>query len=120
MKYKDQRFHKFQEKQGIEVGRLHRKEKRAQVRKHSDFYTICLSKSVEKEWWQCLSLYDKDRVMSSYFNQKSMIDDGRLSAETWSNYEFFDTWEEWHGFITKEFKPDLIEYRTAKLKKIGI
>jgi len=49
-----------------------------------------------------------------------MIDDGRLSAETWSNYEFFDTWEEWHDFITKEFKPDLIEYRTAKLKKIGI
>jgi hypothetical protein len=49
-----------------------------------------------------------------------MIDNGRLSAETWSNYEFFDTWEEWHGFISKEFKPDLIEYRTTKLKKIGI
>jgi hypothetical protein len=38
----------------------------------------------------------------------------------WSNYEFFDTWDEWCEYILKEYKPDMVKYRESKLKKLGI
>ena len=124
MKYKDNNFLKFQDRQrdGIEShysSKSDRQVRREQEHRLSLFYSKHLSKKVEKEWWMCLSFDDKQRLETSYYNQEQMLeDDDRLNM--WSNFEFFDTWKEWFEHIADEYKPDRIKYRESKLKKLGI
>jgi hypothetical protein len=40
--------------------------------------------------------------------------------EMWSNYELFETIEEWFDFIKSSYKPDMVKFRELKFKKIGI
>ena len=133
MKYKDNNFSKFQDRQrdGIESsftsksdrqvlrsGR-DRKVRREQEHRLSLFYSKYLSKKVEKEWWACLNFDDKQRVETSYCNQEQMMEE-KDRMNMWSNFEFFDTWKEWFEHIADEYKPDRIKYRESKLKKLGI
>ena len=124
MKYKDNNFSKFQDRQrdgevGYYSNKSDRQVRREQEHRLSLFYSKYLSKKVEKDWWLCLSFDDKQRVETSYYNQEQMLeDDDRMNM--WSNFEFFDTWKEWFEHIVDEYKPDRIKYRESKLKKLGI
>lgn len=124
MKYKDNNFSKFQDRQrdGIESYysvKSDRQVRREQEHRLSLFYSKYLSKKVEKDWWLCLNFDDKQRIETSYYNQEQMLeDDDRMNM--WSNFEFFDTWKEWFEHIADEYKPDRIKYRESKLKKLGI
>jgi len=124
MKYKDNNFSKFQDRQrdGIESHysvKSDRQLRREQEHRLSLFYSKYLSKKVEKDWWLCLSFDDKQRVETSYYNQEQMMEE-KDRMNMWSNFEFFDTWKEWFEHIIVEYKPDRIKYRESKLKKLGI
>ncbi len=122
MKYRDNKFLKFQDRQRDGVESYFTSKSDRQVRREKDhrlsvFYSKHLSKKVEKEWWVCLSLKDKEGIEKSYYNQEHMIGE---EMDMWSNFEFFDTWEEWFEYIHTEYKPDKVRYRESKLKKLGI
>ena len=125
MKYKDNNFSKFQDRQRDgEVGYYSSSKSDRQVRREQEhrlslFYSKYLSKKVEKDWWLCLSFDDKQRVETSYYNQEQMMEE-KDRMNMWSNFEFFDTWKEWFEHIADEYKPDRIKYRESKLKKLGI
>ena len=124
MKYKDNNFSKFQDRQrdGIESQysvKSDRQVRREQEHRLSLFYSKYLSKKVEKDWWLCLNFDDKQRVETSYYNQEQMLQEENC-MNMWSNFEFFDTWKEWFEHIADEYKPDRIKYRESKLKKLGI
>lgn len=125
MKYKDNNFSKFQDRQrdGLETYSLNSKSDR-QVRRQlehrlSIFYSKQLSKKVEKEWWSCLTIGHKQQIETSYYNQERMLEEDDC-ANMWANFEFFNTWEEWFEYIRAEYKPDMVKYREVKLKKLGI
>ena len=124
MKYKDNNFSKFQDRQrdGIEShfsSKSDRQVRREQEHRLSLFYSKYLSKKVEKDWWLCLNFDDKQRVETSYYNQEQMMEE-KDRMNMWSNFEWFDTWKEWFEHIADEYKPDRIKYRESKLKKLGI
>jgi hypothetical protein len=124
MKYKDNNFSKFQDRQrdGIEShfsSKSDRQVRREQEHRLSLFYSKYLSKKVEKDWWLCLSFDDKQRLETSYYNQEQMMEE-KDRMNMWSNFEFFDTWKEWFEHIADEYKPDRVKYRESKLKKLGI
>lgn len=127
MRYKDNKFLNYQDKQrNGEVGGYWFDQQRSdrQVRREiesrlSIFYQRYLLKKVEKEWWVNLSTDDKQQIETSYYSQESMLNnEDRMNM--WSNFEWFDTWEEWFDHISIEYKPDMVKYREAKLKKLGI
>lgn len=124
MKYKDNNFSKFQDRQrdGFDnhfTSKSDRRERREGEHRLSLFYYKNLSKKIEKDWWINLSFGDRQQVETSYYNQEQMLeDDDRMNM--WSNFEFFDTWKEWFEHIADEYKPDRIKYRESKLKKLGI
>ena len=124
MKYKDNNFSKFKDRQrdGFEspfTSKSDRQVRREQEHRLSLFYSKHLSKKVEKEWWSCLSFEDKQQVETSYCNQEQMMEE-KDRINMWSNFEWFDTWKEWFEHIAIEYKPDRIKYRESKLKKIGL
>lgn len=127
MRYKDNKFLNYQEKQrNGEVGgywfdqqRSDRQVRRETENRLSIFYQRYLLKKVEKEWWVNLSTDYKQQIETSYYNQETMLNhEDRMNM--WSNFEWFDTWEEWFDHIAIEYKPDMVKYREAKLKKLGI
>jgi hypothetical protein len=128
MKYKDNNFLKFQDRQrDDDTGYLRtwksnksdRQIRREQEHRLSNFYFKNLSKRIEKDWWVNLKIEDKQKIEKSYYNQEQMLEEGdRLMM--WSNFVFFDTWDEWCEYILKEYKPDMVKYRESKLKKLGI
>ena len=124
MKYKDNNFSKFQDRQRDVIESHYSSKSDRQVRREQEhrlslFYSKYLLNKVEKEWWSCLSFDDKQRLETSYYNQEEMLeDDDRMNM--WSNFEFFDTWKEWFEHIADEYKPDRVKYRESKLKKLGI
>jgi len=128
MKYKDNNFLKFQDRQRDgDAGYLRtwnsnksdRQIRREQEHRLSVFYSKNLSKRIEKDWWINLSIENKQQIETSYYNQEQMLEEeDRLMM--WSNFEFFDTWDEWYEFIHIEYKPDMVKYRESKLKKLGI
>jgi hypothetical protein len=122
MKYKDNKFLKFQDRQRDGVESYFTSKSDRQVRREKDhrlsvFYSKHLSKRVEKEWWVCLILKNKEDIEKSYYNQEHMLGE---EMDMWANFEFFDTWEEWFEYIHAEYKPDRVRYRESKLKKLGI
>lgn len=127
MRYKDNKFSNYQEKQrNGEVGGYWFDQQRSdrQVRRETEsrlsiFYQRYLLKKVEKVWWVNLSTDYKQQIETSYYNQETMLNhEDRMNI--WSNFEWFDTWEEWFDHIAIEYKPDMVKYREAKLKKLGI
>jgi hypothetical protein len=127
MRYKDNKFLNYQDKQrNGEVGGYWYDQQRSdrQVRRETEnrlsiFYQRYLLKRVEKDWWVNLSTNDKKQIETSYYNQETMLqEEDRMNM--WSNFEWFDTWKEWFESIAIEYKPDMVKYREAKLKKLGI
>ena len=124
MRYKDNKFLNYQEKQrnGEDEdwsSKSDRKQRRKLESRLILFYQRYLLNKVEKDWWINLSTADKQQIEISYYNQESMLQE-EDQKNMWSNFEWFDTWFEWFEYIKKEYKPDMVKYRETKLKKLGI
>lgn len=123
MKYKDRNFQKVQDKQrngevGYCMNKSERKERREREHQLSKFYARNLSGLIDKDWWQCLKLSDKSRVMTSYQTQREMmLLDNQL---IWSTHLTFDTWDGWRDHVLNEYKPDTAMLRQLRMKKLGI
>ena len=130
MKYKDNNFLKFQDRQRDgDVGYLRtwnsnksdRQIRREQEHRLSLFYMEKLSNKIEKLWWNNLKTSDKEKIRKSYNNQIDYLShdkDYRLSL--WYSYKVFESWGEWFDYIKDNFKPNKSSYRNHKLKMLGI
>lgn len=122
MRYRDNNFQNYQEKQryGLVdnfVNKSERQVRREQEARLYNFYSKYLSEKIEKDWWNCLVLRDKQKIESSFYSQEEFFN---LQLDLWSNINFFNTWEEWFEDILIKYKPDRVKYRECKLKKLGI
>lgn len=125
MRYNDRNFSKFQERQrnGDELENWlrvsERKIRRERDHRHATFYMQCLTKFFEKEWWLALETRDKEQVYTSYYNQEEMRKE-EDDAHMWSNFEWFDTWDEWRQHILDTVQPNRAKLRELRVKKLGI
>lgn len=126
MRYNDKNFSKFQERQRNGDDQLEnwqraseRKIRRERDHRHANFYMRYLIQFFEKEWWLALETRDKEHVYSSYYNQEEML---KLEEDLhmWSNFEWFDTWEEWRQHILDTVKPNKVKLRELRVKKLGL
>ncbi len=123
MKYQDKRFQKFQEKQrdGLTDSccswKTDRQIKREKYHYHSVVFSKFFQNNFDRDWWNCLKSSERDEISTHYDTQMECVKKG---YEMWSNYELFETIEEWFDFIKSNYKPDMIKFRELKLKKIGI
>jgi len=124
MKYKDNRFLKYQEKQreGNFDDYWSRKSER-QIRREreyrfSNFYQKSLISKIDKFWWKNLRDSDKEKIMSLYYLQDDAISSKDL--DRWYSEPVFETWTEWFDYIKTTFKPNKISLREDKLKFLGI
>jgi hypothetical protein len=125
MRYNDRNFSKFQERQrnGDELENWlrvsERKIRRERDHRHATFYMQCLTKFFEKEWWLALETRDKEQVYTSYYNQEEMRKE-EDDAHMWSNFEWFDTWDEWRQHILDTVQPNRAKLRELRVKKLGL
>jgi hypothetical protein len=124
MRYNDRNFTNYKEKQrdGINLETWQRQSER-KIRRDRDmllfnFYLQKLTHHFEREWWSALETRDKEHVYTSYYNQENMLKDDSLNM--WSNYEFFENWEEWKQHILDTIKPNKAKLRELRVKKLGI
>jgi hypothetical protein len=131
MKYKDNKFLNYQDKQrngdfdynsnkssSIRVDRQIRRE---QEHRLSLFYRKKLWNKIEKVWWDNLKTSDKEQIRRYYSNQLDYLShDIEIREYLWYSYKVFDIWEEWFDYIKVEFKPNKVTYRQDKLKILGI
>ena len=78
MKYRDNKFLKYQDKQRDDEfdyfsNKTERQIRRERNHKHSQFYIRVLSKNIEKIWWNNLSDIDKDEIIRRYNNQMDYL-----------------------------------------------
>jgi len=117
MKYKDKNFIKSQDKQrfgGVETSQ--REERRSREHRVHIFYSRCLSRMMDKFWWNNLKIYDKESIQRHYICQMEAFQ----KTDTWWNLEVFDSWEDWKNYIVKTYKSDKSGIRKDKLKTLGI
>jgi hypothetical protein len=121
MKYRDKGSLKFQEKQrDREEGysfKSDRQVRRENEHRLSIFYFKCLSKNIDKFWWNNLKETDKEKIMSLHSLQQEAISSDK---DCWYSDPVFDTWGEWYDYIKTTFKTNKIKLREDKLKIIGI
>jgi len=123
MRYQDRNFTNYQKKQRDGIDEMweracERKRRRERDMLHFNFYLQKLTHHFEREWWSALETRDKGLVYTSYYNQENMLKDDSLNM--WSNYEFFENWEEWKQHILDTIKPNKAKLRELRVKKLGI
>ena len=123
MRYQDRNFTNYQKKQRDGIDEMweracERKRRRERDMLHFNFYLQKLTHHFEREWWSALEPRDKEHVYTSYYNQENMLKDDSLNM--WSNYEFFENWEEWKQHILETVKPNKAKLRELRVKKLGI
>ena len=132
MKYKDDKFVNYQDKQrngdfGIYNGfdywsnKTNRQIRREREHNWSVFYMSKISNHIEKIWWKNLSDSDKDEIVRRYNNQTDYLShDVGIRESMWYTHRVFDNWEDWFDHIKDEYKPNKASYRQDKLKVLGI
>lgn len=123
MKYKDNRFVKYQEKQrdgevGYWANKSDRQIRREKENRFATFYQKFLIRRIDKYWWKHLKDSDKEKIMSLYSLQLDAISTKEL--DRWYSDPVFETWSEWYDYIMTTFKPNKISLREDKLKVLGI
>jgi hypothetical protein len=124
MKYKDNKFLNYQDKQRSGDFDYHSNKSDRQIRREQEhrlslFYMEKLSNKIEKLWWNNLKTSDKEEIRKSYNNQIDyLLQDDEESL--WYSPKVFESWEEWFDYIKVEFKPNKSSYRNDKLKVLGI
>lgn len=126
MKYKDNKFLNYQDKQrngdfDYYSNKSDRQLRREQEHRLSLFYMNILSNKIEKIWWNNLKTTDKEEIRRSYNNQLDYLSHSiEIRDALWYTYKVFDNWEDWFDYIKVEFKPNKSSYRNDKLKVLGI
>jgi hypothetical protein len=126
MKYKDNKFLNYQDKQrsgdfDYYSNKSDRQIRREQEHRLSLFYMNILSNKIEKIWWNNLKTTDKEEIRRSYSNQLDYLSHSiEIRDALWYTYKVFDNWEDWFDYIKVEFKPNKSSYRNDKLKILGI
>lgn len=126
MKYKDNKFLNYQDKQrsgdfDYYSNKSDRQIRREQEHRLSLFYMNILSNKIEKIWWNNLKITDKEEIRRSYSNQLDYLSHSiEIRDALWYTYKVFDIWEDWFDYIKVEFKPNKSSYRNDKLKILGI
>ena len=126
MKYKDNKFLNYQDKQRSGDFDYHSNKSDRQIRREQEhrlslFYMNILSNKIEKIWWDNLKITDKEEIRRSYSNQLDYLSHSiEIRDALWYSYKVFDIWEEWFDYIKVEFKPNKVTYRQDKLKILGI
>jgi hypothetical protein len=126
MKYKDDNFLNYQDKQrsgefDYNSNKSDRQLRREQEHRLSLFYMNILSNKIEKIWWNNLKTTDKEEIRRSYSNQLDYLSHSiEIRDALWYTYKVFDNWEDWFDYIKVEFKPNKSSYRNDKLKILGI
>ena len=131
MKYKDNKFVNYQDKQrnvdiDYWVDKTNRQIRRERDHKWSVFYMSKISNHIERIWWKNLSDSDKDEIIRRYSNQVDYLSitsrpqDIEIRSAFWYSHKVFDTWEDWFDQIKDEYKPNKASYRQDKLKVLGI
>lgn len=126
MKYKDNKFLNYQDKQrsgdfDYYSNKSDRQIRREQEHRLSLFYMNILSNKIEKIWWNNLKTTDKEEIRRSYNNQLDYLSHSiEIRDALWYTYKVFDNWEDWFDYIKVEFKPNKSSYRNDKLKVLGI
>ena len=125
MKYKDNKFVKYQDRQrsGDFDPYWCEKTKIRREMEHnwSVFYMSKISNHIEKIWWKNLSDSDKDEIIRRYSNQVDYLSyDKGIRESMWYSHRVFDNWEDWFDQIKDEYKPNKASYRQDKLKVLGI
>jgi len=126
MKYKDNKFLNYQDKQrsgdfDYYSNKSDRQIRREQEHRLSLFYMNILSNKIEKIWWDNLKITDKEEIRRAYSNQLDYLSNSiEIRDALWYTYKVFDNWEDWFDYIKVEFKPNKSSYRNDKLKILGI
>jgi hypothetical protein len=127
MKYKDNKFVNYQDRQRngdfdpYWSEKTNRQIRREMEHTWSVFYMSKISNHIEKIWWKNLSDFDKDEIIRRYSNQLDYLSyDLEIRESMWYNYKVFDTWKDWFDQIKDEYKPNKVTYRQDKLKVLGI
>jgi len=126
MKYKDDNFLNYQDKQrsgefDYNSNKSDRQLRREQEHRLSLFYMNILSNKIEKIWWNNLKTTDKEEIRRSYNNQLDYLSHSiEIRDYMWYSYKVFDIWEEWFDYIKVKYKPNKASYRNDKLKMLGI
>lgn len=123
MKYKDNRFVKYQEKQrdgevGYWANKSDRQIRREKENRFSTFYQKFLIGKIDKYWWKHLKDSDKEKVISLHYLQLDAI--STKDVDRWYSEPVFETWNEWHDYIVATFETNKISLREDKLKVLGI
>ena len=124
MKYKDNRFVKYQEKQrdgefdDYWSRKSDRQIRREKEHRFSKFYQNFLISKIDKFWWKHLRDSDKEKIMSLYSLQLDAIT--TKDVDRWYSEPVFETWSEWFDYVKATFKPNKISLREDKLKVLGI
>lgn len=123
MKYKDNRFLRYQEKQrdgevGYWSNRSERQIRREREHRFSTFYQKFLIGKIDKYWWKNLRDSDKEKIISLHFLQEDAI--SSKDNDRWYSEPVFENWTEWFDYIKTTFKPNKISLREDKLKVLGI
>jgi hypothetical protein len=124
MKYKDNRFVKYQEKQrdgefdDYWSRKSDRQIRREKEHRFSTFYQKFLIGRIDKYWWKHLRDSDKEKIMSLYSVQLDVI--STKDVDRWYSDPVFETWAEWFGYVKTTFKPNKISLREDKFKVLGI
>ena len=124
MKYKDNRFLKYQEKQregnfdDYWSRKSERQIRRERENRFATFYQKFLIGKIDKYWWKNLRDSDKEKIMSLHFLQEDAI--SSKDNDRWYSEPVFETWTEWFDYIKTTFKPNKISLREDKLKFLGI
>lgn len=126
MKYRDNGFMKYQDKQrngevynGYSSFKSERQIKRERQHRHYKFYNRFLVKNIDKYWWSNLKEVDKDEIISLFDMQLDFIEKDR-NPDLWYSGPVFDTFDEWFFYIKETFKPNMSNLRQDKLKVLGI
>ena len=126
MKYKDNKFLNYQDKQrsgdfDYYSDKSDRQKRRELEHKLSIFYMERLSNRIEKLWWNNLKTSDKEEIKRYYNNQLDyLLQDEGYRKSLWYSHKVFESWEEWFDYIKVEYKPNKSSYRNDKLKMLGI
>lgn len=126
MKYKDNKFVNYQDRQrngdfDYWADKTNRQIRRERDHNWSVFYMSKISNHIEKIWWKNLSDSDKDEIIGRYSNQVDYLSqDIEIRSAFWYSYKVFDTWEDWFDQIKDKYKPNKVTYRQDKLKVLGI
>ena len=96
MRYKDNKFLNYQDKQrngdfDYYSDKSDRQKRRELEHKLSLFYMEKLSNKIEKIWWNNLKITDKEEIRRSYGNQLDYLSNSiEIRDALWYTYKVFD------------------------------